>query len=781
MNPTFRPSQQKILQYTHGTMGIAAVPGSGKTFTLSALAAEIIGRGELAREQEVLIVTLVNSAVDNFSSRINEFITARGLLPRVGYRVRTLHGLAHDIVREKPGLVGLEERFAIIDEREANFIRKEAVSAWLAANPNTLDDFLDPDMDNSKRDWVRRQQLPNTLEGLALAFIRSAKDRRILPDQLRAQLANQPTPFPLAEMGLAIYNDYQRALAYRGAVDFDDLIRLALELLERDPDFLERLRHRWPYILEDEAQDSSQTQEKILRLLSGSQNTGPSTSSPVPAPLVQAGQGNWVRVGDPNQAIFETFTTANPQLLRDFIANEADFQRELPNSGRSQPAVIDLANQLIDWVMKDHPDLDARDALAPPYIQPTDPDDPQPNPPVNLDGLHLINKKFSPEAELSSIVDSIARWMPDNKDKTIAVLVPRNARGAEIADALKQQDIEVVEVLSSTQSTRQTAGALGNIVKYLADPQSASKLATVYRVWRRDWRENDEYEAFYKHIASLVKKASQVEAFLAPVLTPTPLPGGEGLDWLAGLQESESDDVITELIAFRKIVQRWLDAVTLPIDQLILTLAQDLFTEAADLALAHKLALVLRQAANDHSEWRLPELTGELSIIAKNQRKFIGFSAEDGGFDPTNYRGKVVVTTMHKAKGLEWDRVYLTSVNSYTFPSNQPNDTYISEKWFLRASPFGDDATGSAQGRLNLEAEALAQLDAATQTGEYDFYSEGQATLAARVDYVRERLRLFYVGITRAKEELVITWNTGRKDSTQALPFAALVGEGEEK
>lgn len=117
---------------------------------------------------------------------------------------------------------------------------------------------------------------------------------------------------------------------------------------------------------------------------------------------------------------------------------------------------------------------------------------------------------------------------------------------------------------------------------------------------------------------------------------------------------------------------------------------------------------------------------------------------------------------MHKAKGLEWDRVYLTSVNNYTFPSNQPNDSFISEKWFARDN-------------LNLEAEAIAQLDAATQTGEYDWYSEGQATLAARVDYVRERLRLFYVGITRAKEELVITWNTGRGESTQALPFAALV------
>ena len=736
MTINYRPSQQTILQYTHGTMGIAAVPGAGKTFTLSALAAEIIGRGDLAHDQEVLVVTLVNSAVDNFSSRINEFITARGLLPRVGYRVRTLHGLAHDIVREKPGMVGLEERFGIIDEREATYIRKEAVNAWLAANPYALDDYLDPDLEESKKDWTRRQQLPQALEGIANAFIRSAKDRRILPEQLRYRLNQQPAPLPLAEMGLAIYTDYQRALAYRGAVDFDDLIRLSLDLLERDPDFLERLRYRFPYILEDEAQDSSQTQEKILRLLSGR-------------------NGNWVRVGDPNQAIFETFTTANPELLRHFIAHEADFQRALPESGRSQPAVIDLANQLIDWVIQGHPDADARDALAPPYIEPTAPDDPQPNPPVNWAGLRLIDRKFSPEQELSALVDSLVRWVPENPTKTVAVLVPRNSRGADLADALKKAGLDVVEVLSSTQATRETAGALTHVVNYLADPQSANKLSNVYRVWRRAWREDADYAEFYKHVTKLIKRAGAVEAFLAP--SPAD-------DWLPSLQESESDEVIQELASFRENVQRWLAAVTLPIDQLILTLAQDLFSEAADLALAHKLALVLRQAANDHSEWRLPELTGELAVIAKNQRKFIGFSADDGGFDPTHYAGKVVITTMHKAKGLEWDRVYLTAVNSYNFPSNQPNDSYIGEKWFVR-------------GNLNLESEAIAQLDAATQTGEYDWYSEGQATLDARVDYVRERLRLFYVGITRAKEELVVTWNTGRRgDATMALPFAALRG-----
>ncbi|MBL1156145.1 MAG: hypothetical protein D8M51_14610, partial [Ignavibacteriae bacterium] len=59
MNFTLRPSQTEILRYRGGRMGISAVPGSGKTFTLSALAAQIISSGALEADQDVLIVTLV--------------------------------------------------------------------------------------------------------------------------------------------------------------------------------------------------------------------------------------------------------------------------------------------------------------------------------------------------------------------------------------------------------------------------------------------------------------------------------------------------------------------------------------------------------------------------------------------------------------------------------------------------------------------------------------------------------------------------------------------------
>lgn len=749
-----RPSQLDVItSYQGGKMAISAVPGSGKTHTLSYLAADIILSGSRASRglrdlnQEVLVVTMSNSAVENFTQRIGALIKSEGLLPGLGYRVRTLHGLAHDIVRERPGLVNLASDFSIIDEGEAIKIRESVALAWLRANPNFFDEYINPDLSGPKLDSVRSQEVPRLVQSIAINLIRYAKDQELTPEALQKKLRQLPAPLPLAEMGCAIYHEYQRSLNYRGAVDFDDLIRLALAALNADPKLAQRLHQQWPYILEDEAQDSSRLQELILKTLTGD-------------------DGHWVRVGDPNQAIYETFTTANPQHLIDFLNFSGVLAKDLPVSGRSSRSIISLANHLIDWTRDQHPLLSVRDALHLPHILPTEPDDHQQNPSDESCQVHFHPRRMTSSEEIQVVTASLIRWQahqdeqPEEERETLVVLDLRNERGIAIANELRKSGLDPVEFLGTTAPTRLAAGSLTHILRYLANPQSPSLLAKTYAVWRRAERKNEPAQAVNKRAGELLRQLRNVEDFIYP------LPGKDWLeDCSAGVSPETGDiiwDALRQLEEFRTVIRRWHGAALLPIDQTLLTLAQDVFQEAADLAIAHKLAAVLRQASANHPTWHLPELSDELEVIARNKRRFLGFSDEDGGFDPLRYRGRIVVTTMHKAKGLEWDRVYLLSVNNFDFPSGAAYDRYVAEKWFIR-------------GQLNLEAEALEQLKTALSRDEYQWYQEGQGTLSARIETIRERLRLLYVGITRARKALIVTWNTGRSGNLQpAFPFLAL-------
>ena len=465
-----RPKQAEVLAYRGGAMGVAAVPGSGKTATLSVLAAQLLAETELAEGQEILIVTLVNSAVANFARQVNEYVKDDGLLPGYGYRVRTLHSLANDIVRQKPTAAGLDEQFSIVDERESEEILTGAVDAWMRRFPDAPDAYLAPDYVD--KGHYRTQRWAEILSGAARNFIRQAKDDLLTPEAALEALEARKGDLPLAAICARIYQDYDRGLAYRGAVDFQDLIRLALQVLRQDSDFLAALQRKWVYILEDEAQDSSRLQEDILRLLAG-------------------GRGNWVRVGDPNQAIFETFTTADPKYLREFISAPGVVGRELPNSGRSTRSIQTLANRLIEWSLA-HPQAAIRERtpLTTPYIQPTPPGDPQPNPLDDPAAVVLAGENYSATKEAVLVTDSCARWLRENPDQTAAILVARNGRGSEIVKFLRQKGVPYVENLNSTSTTRAVVGALARVLGYLADPKQAGALAEVYRVWRRDERED---------------------------------------------------------------------------------------------------------------------------------------------------------------------------------------------------------------------------------------------------------------------------------------------------
>jgi len=725
-----RRAQQQVLDYQGGMMGVAAVPGSGKTHVLSALAARLVA-GEVDERQEVLIVTLVNSAVDNFAARIARFLREEHKLLRgVGYRVRTLHGLSHDIVRERPSIVGLADDFAIADDREAGGILNEAVRAWLRSHPELLETYLSPDAQEWQVRKVTRKWWPEQMTRTAGAFIRRAKDGQWTPEALRSWLESSDRDMQLARFCVDVYADYQRSLSYRGKVDFDDLVVHAISALRLDRDYLERLRERWPFILEDEAQDSSRLQQELLTLLAGP-------------------NGHWVRVGDPNQAVFYTFTTANPRLLRDFLGRDDVRAVDMSESGRSAGPIIDLANYLVDWTIDDHPLQTARSAFRRQHILSTAKDDPQPNPPQAECRIYFHVPELTPDGELRTLVSFLTKWVPEHKDLTVAVLVPDNRRGERFSEALRDKGLECIELLNSTAPTRETARILEDILRHIAAPADPKRLAPAFLASL--WQEQSDVQRkrFLQGLARRLAKCSKVEDYLWPRL---------GVDWLKEQDLREDEEGREYLLEFRRKAQYWHKAAELRIDQLVLTLAQELFQEPADLARAYHFAVVLRAYGDANPRWGLKELANELGQVARNARRFVGLSAEDTGFDPDQHKGQVVVATMHKAKGLEWDRVHLTAVNNYDFPSGTELDTYRGEPWYLRDE-------------LNPEAEALGQLETLCPGG--SAYVEGEASRLARQDYIDERLRLLYVGITRARRELVVTWNTGRSASSPKQPALA--------
>jgi DNA helicase-2/ATP-dependent DNA helicase PcrA len=788
----FRPTQRRVVNFGEGKLGVSAVPGSGKTFTLAHRAARLVAKLAKAgalEEQEVLIVTFTNSAVNAIKARVANILgTQRGLLPNIGYRVRTLHGLAHDIVRERPGLAGLAEDFRIMDERAAAYLVEQAArNAFGEWEERLMNAYLSDAVrdDDRRRNQARQEDMPKLAVNLAQAFVKQAKDRRLTPEVLREALRTAPAAdYLLVRYCTDVYDAYRRSLAYQGAVDFDDLVRLALDSLDKDGDYLARLQNKWPYVLEDEAQDSSKLQEELLTRLSAGQN--------------------WTRVGDPNQAINTTFTTADPALLRAFLARRDVSDYTMAEAGRSALPILTLANALIDWTVRSHPEEALQDTFLAQQIVATAPDDAQGNPSAD-EAIVFINykpgQKITPEEELQQVADSLRRYVQNQPERTVAALVPENDHGIKLAEKLRERSVPYEELLRSTTATRDTAQRLRSVIDFLAEPvspRSGERLAALYRdLWWPDHlglleREAAQYADQYGGDEPLGE--STPRTFVATPAVDAPTDGEAVPDYgawreavlqtLTALRDTEVflapepgtifsaptlpdvAELRADLDAFRERIGIWLRAAVLPIDQLILTVGRDLFRSPPEIALTHKLAGMLRSISleDENHGKRLPDFAEELYRISSNERRLLGFDDASGGYEPQP--GQVTIATMHAAKGLEWDRVYLLAVNNYSFPSAQLYDTYLDEKWFLRD-------------KLNLRAETLAQLNSLT---EGTAYYEGEATKQHRIDYAAERLRLLYVGITRARRELLITWNTGRyhasggrnAEKRPAVPLVAL-------
>lgn len=292
---SLNPSQQEAVQHFEGPALVVAGAGSGKTRTVVHRIAYLL-RERRVYPAEILAVTFTNKAAGEMKERLEKMVghAAKDLW------VSTFHSASVRILRAYGEYVGLKPGFVIYDDDDQNTLLKEILKELeVEAKPGPFRAMID--------------RIKNRGDGL-VEFMREAPDF----------IGGVPK-----EVAAEVYRKYQSGLRMQGAVDFNDLLLLTIELFEQHPEILHKVRQRARFIHVDEYQDTNPVQYELTRLLAGE-------------------KPNLMVVGDPDQSIYG-FRNAD-------INNILDFSKDYPGARvirleenyRSSHAILQVANAVIE-------------------------------------------------------------------------------------------------------------------------------------------------------------------------------------------------------------------------------------------------------------------------------------------------------------------------------------------------------------------------------------------------------------------------------------------------
>ena len=285
------PDQLLAVTHKTGPSLVLAGAGSGKTTVLTTRAAWLITQEEIDPES-ILLVTFTNKAAAEMRRRLKQLRLNPPSL------ISTFHSLSAYLLRLYGQAVGLSTNFVIYDTEDSLSLIKNIIKEL------SLD---------------KKRFSPYAVKNL----ISNAKNELIGPEKY-AQLANSYFQENLA----SIYKNYQNRLTASQAVDFDDLLIKALELLKEDVRTREKLQARFKYVLVDEYQDTNRAQYELTKLLSAPQN-------------------NLFVVGDFSQSIY-AWRGAD---YRNMLKLKNDFPKiteyRLEQNYRSTQVILNAATQVI--------------------------------------------------------------------------------------------------------------------------------------------------------------------------------------------------------------------------------------------------------------------------------------------------------------------------------------------------------------------------------------------------------------------------------------------------
>lgn len=286
--------QQQAVQHTEGPLLILAGAGSGKTKVLTVRIAHLLAQG--VNPYEILAITFTNKAAKEMKSRVE------GLVGDVANRIwlSTFHSFCAKFLRfELDNFLGYNSNFTIYDTSDSQAVIKAALKAL------NLDDKYYP-------------------VGAMIGAISDAKNKLLFASDFRKQARD----FYQQKVS-DVYEYYERELRKNNALDFDDLLLVAVKLLQSNEAVLDKYSKRFRYVMIDEYQDTNHAQYLLAKLLASHWK-------------------NIAVVGDADQSIY-AWRGAD-------IQNILDFEKDYPNctsikleqNYRSTKIILDAANAVIE-------------------------------------------------------------------------------------------------------------------------------------------------------------------------------------------------------------------------------------------------------------------------------------------------------------------------------------------------------------------------------------------------------------------------------------------------
>lgn len=426
-----REDQKQVIEYTGGMAAVNAVPGAGKTTVLIALLIKLMQNN--IKHNNILVLTYMESAASNIREKIKLAFPNSDDIPDIS----TIHGLAFRIIKENN-----------------NFVRLNFTDSVEIADDNTQQKFLMESIVELGLDYNNSSDYQSGISAVKLS-----------PNGI-SSLANLKNSMSFEK----VFNLYEKKLHSANMIDYDDMLRYAVQLVEKNDDLREYYSSLYHYVIEDEAQDSSELQQKLLLLLSSKHH-------------------NLLRIGDINQAITSSFTDSDPKCFKKFF--EQNNQMVIKSSQRSSVQIQKLANNLIEYskTLEDLKDTFYDSKLTQTEYNP-------------ISDKNPVFKIFDDlQEEQFFVLNKIRELSKNQKKYSIAILLRNNNQILYWKEFLAKQGLSVT-VRNDIPGEKNVFKVIFAFLKFLQTPFSNKCVKALMRVFH-DCRIIKFAESDYDFISSL--------------------------------------------------------------------------------------------------------------------------------------------------------------------------------------------------------------------------------------------------------------------------------------